>query len=116
MSIDLLQTKMKKLNNTLMVNFSVGEEVLPEQVVQAHEDFCDAYADYCAQLLTGLKGEAAAVRFSLMHFALLGEKGVATLSNLMKRAASLGFYTLLDACGVSSAALAKQSADQIWGE
>ena len=33
MSIDLLQTKMKKLNNTLMVNFSVGEEVLPEQVV-----------------------------------------------------------------------------------
>ena len=116
MSIDLLQTKMKKLNNTLMVNFSVGEEVLPEQVVQAHEDFCDAYADYCAQLLTGLKGEAAAVRFSLMHFTLLGEKGVATLSNLMKRAASLGFYTLLDACGVSSAALAKQSADQIWGE
>ena len=116
MSIDLLQTKMKKLNNTLMVNFSVGEEVLPEQVVQAHEDFCDAYADYCAQLLTGLKGEAAAVRFSLMHFSLLGEKGVATLSNLMKRAASLGFYTLLDACGVSSAALAKQSADQIWGE
>ena len=62
MSIDLLQTKMKKLNNTLMVNFSVGEEVLPEQVVQAHEDFCDVYADYCAQLLTGLKGEAAAIR------------------------------------------------------
>ena len=90
--------------------------MLPEQVLQAHEDFCDAYADYCAQLLTGLKGEAAAVRFSLMHFSLLGEKGVATLSNLMKRAASLGFYTLLDACGVSSAALAKQSADQIWGE
>ena len=28
MSIDLLQTKLKKLNNTLMVNFSVGEEVL----------------------------------------------------------------------------------------
>lgn len=116
MSIDLLQTKMKKLNNTLMVNFSVGEEMLPEQVLQTHEDFCDAYADYCAQLLTGLKGEAAAVRFSLMHFALLGEKGVATLSNLMRRAASLGFYTLLDACGIASAALAKQSADQIWGE
>lgn len=116
MSIDLLQTKMKKLNNTLMVNFSVGEEVLPEQILQTHEDFCDAYADYCAQLLTGLKGEAAAVRFSLTHFALLGEKGLATLSNLMKRAASIGFYTLLDASGVTSAALAKQCADQIWGK
>ena len=116
MSIDLLQTKMKRLNNTLMVNLSIEAESLPEQVLQAHEAYCDAYADYCTQLLTGLKGEAVGVRFSLMHFSLLGDQGVSLLSDLMKRAASLGFYTLLEAYGISSLASAKHSADRIWGE
>ncbi|MGM9604537.1 MAG: orotidine 5'-phosphate decarboxylase / HUMPS family protein [Faecousia sp.] len=116
MSIDILQTKMKKLNNTLMVNLSIEPEMLPAEVLEAHEDLCDAYAEYCCQLLAGLKGEAAAVRFSLMHFVLLGDNGISVLSNLMKRAASLGFYTLLDAYGISSPASAKHSADRIWGE
>lgn len=116
MSIDLLQTKMKKLNNTLMVDLSIEPEMLPAKVLEAHEDLCDAYADYCSQLLAGLKGEAAAVRFSLMHFVLLGDNGICVLSDLMKRAASLGFYTLLDAYGISSPASAKHSAERIWGE
>lgn len=116
MSIDLLQTKMKKLNNTLMVNLSNEPDMLPPEVLEAHEDICDAYADYCSQLLAGLKGEAAAVRFSLMHFALLGGSGVSILSDLLKRAASLGFYTLLDAYGISSPASARHSAEKIWGE
>lgn len=116
MSIDMLQTKMKKLNNTLMVNLSVEPEMLPAKVLEDHEDLCDAYADYCSRLLAGLKGEAAAVRFSLMYFVLLGDNGISVLSDLMKRAASLGFYTLLDAYGISSPASAKHSADRIWGE
>lgn len=115
MAIDVLQTKMKKLNNALMVDLSVEPELLPEAVLRAHEDTCDAYEDFCAQLLNGLKGEAAAVRFNLLYYVLLGEKGISVLSKLMKQAASLGFYTLLDAYGISSAASAKHSADSIWG-
>lgn len=116
MSIDVLQTKMKKLGSALMVNFSVEPALLPKEVLAAHEDICDAYADFGRRLLTGLKGEAAAVRFSLMYFVLLGEKGISVLSDLMKQASSLGFYTLLDAYGISSQAAAKHSADKIWGE
>ena len=115
MAIDVLQTKIKKLNNALMVNMSVEPELLPEAVLSVHEDVCDAYEDFCTQLLNGIKGEAAAVRFDLLHHALLGQKGISTLSKLMKRAASLGFYILLDAYGISSAASAKHSADSIWG-
>lgn len=116
MSIDLLQTKMRKLNNTLMVNLWVDDQMLPDQLLQAHESRCDAYADYFFQLLAGLKGEVAAVRLSLMQFALMGDKGLSLLSGVMKRAASLGFYTLLDVYGVSSALSAGFAADRIWGE
>lgn len=116
MSIDLLQMKMKKLNNTLMINLSVEPEMLPPEILQTHEDICNAYFDYGSRLLAGLKGEAAAIRFSLMDFVLLETKGVSVLSRLMKRAASLGFYTLLDAYGISSAVSAKHTADRIWGE
>lgn len=116
MSIDLLQTKMKKLNNALMVNFSVEPDLLPPDVLREHEDICDAYSDFGGRLLAGLKGEAAAVRFSIMYFVLLGDMGFAVLSNLMKQASSLGFYTLLDAYGISSPVSAKHSADMIWGE
>lgn len=116
MSIDLLQGKMKKLTNALMVNFSVEPDLLPADVLGAHEDICDAYTDFAGQLLTGLKGEVPAVRFSLMYFVLLGEKGIGVLSHLLKRASSLGFYTLLDAYGISSPVSARHSADKLWGE
>lgn len=115
MSIDLLQLRMKKLNNTLMINLSVEPELLPPEILEKHEDIGDAFYDFGSQLLMGLKGEAAAVRFSLMDFALLGKKGVAVLSRILKRASSLGYYTLLDAYGISSVSLAGHAADRIWG-
>lgn len=111
MSIDTLQLKMKKLNNTLMVDLSAGSEI-PEIL---GEDICDAYWNFASRLLAGLKGEVAAIRFSLMSFLLLGDSGPAVLSRLMKQASSLGFYTLLDACGVSTPTWAKYAADRIWG-
>lgn len=115
MSIDLLQAKMKKLNNTLMVDFSLEAEMLPEHILSEFGCLCDAYCEYCSMLLAGLKGEAAAVRFSLMDAILLGDHGVSLLTNLMKKAASLGYYVLLEAYGVSSTASAKRSAEKIWG-
>ena len=115
MSVDSLQTKMKKLNNALMVNLFAEPELLPEEVLKAHEDLSDAYWDFDSRLLNGLKGEAAAVRFSLMSFALMEDNGVALLSRLMKLASNLGFYTLLDAYGITSVTTARHAADRIWG-
>ncbi len=116
MSIDQLQMKMKKLNNTLMVDLSIDSEMLPPEILRENQDFCGAYWNYGSQLLAGLKGEVAAVRFGLMDFVLLEENGLTVLSRLMKRASSLGFYTLLDAYGISSPSTARHSADRIWGE
>ena len=116
MAIDQLQTKIKKMNNTLMVNLSVESALLPPEIVQANEDTCDAYREFGFRLLNGLKGEAVAVRFSLMDYALLEENGIAVLSQLMKRSAKLGYYTLLDAYGISSSCSAEHAANRIWGE
>ena len=81
MSVDGLQTKMRKQGNNLMVDLTLGPERLPTQVLEAHGDICDAYKDFCMRLLTGLKGKAAAVRFSLTHFVLLGSGGVRRCPN-----------------------------------
>lgn len=116
MSTDVLQKRIKKLNNALMVNFSVEPDLLPKEILSGYQDVCDAYREFGERLLAGLKGKVPAVRFSLMYFVLLGDRGISVLSDLMKRAASLGFYTLLDAYGIPSQAAARHSADRIWGE
>lgn len=116
MSIDGLQTKMRKQGNNLMVDLAVEPERLPPQVLEAHENICDAYKDFCIQLLNGLKGKAAAVRFRLTHFVLLGSGGAALLSELLKKAASLGYYTLLKAYGISSAEEARYASERILGD
>lgn len=114
MSIDALQAKIKKTDNALMVDFSLDPERLPP--AEGEQSLCDRYQDYCLRLLTGLRSKVPAVRFRLLPFALLGGGGVEALSALLNKAASLGFYTLLDVYGVSSASLAKFAASQIWGE
>lgn len=116
MSIDGLQTKMRKQGNNLMVDLAVEPERLPPRVLEAHENICDAYKDFCIQLLNGLKGKATAVRFRLTHFVLLGSGGAALLSELLKKAASLGYYTLLEAYGISSAEEAQYASERIWGD
>lgn len=116
MSVDGLQTKMRKQGNNLMVDFTLRPERLPPQMLEAHGDICDAYKDFCMRLLTGLKGKAAAVRFSLTHFVLLGSGGAEALSELLKKASALGFYTLLEIYGISSAEEAGYAAERVWGE
>ena len=116
MSTDVLQKRIKKLNCALMINFSVEPDLLPQEILSGYQDVCDAYREFGERLLAGLKGKVPAVRFSLMYFVLLGDRGISVLSDLMKRAASLGFYTLLDAYGIPSQVAARHSADRIWGE
>lgn len=114
MSIDALQTKMKKRGSALMVDLAVAPDSLPPHF---HENYGDgACLEYCKQLLQCLKGKVPAVRFSLLHFSLLGAQGIAGLSELLRLADNLGFYTLLDVYGLTSAEKAQYAADTIWGQ
>ncbi len=97
-----------------MVDLSVTPDSLPPHFRTDYGDY--AYMEYCKQLLQSLKGKIPAVRFSLLHFSLLGAQGIAGLSELLKLAGSLGFYTLLDVYGLISAEKAQYAVDTIWGQ
>lgn len=116
MSIDSLHEKIRKLRNPSMIDFGVREDCIPAHILQAEENLLAAYVRFCRELMEGLKGIVPAVRFSFDHFALLGPQGLTELSGILKEAASLGFYVLLDSPQILSPWGAEQVADTIFGE
>ena len=114
MAIDSLQTKIKKLGRTLMLDLSIMPDDIAPAVLERCGDVYEAYGVYCTELLQGLKSEVSAVRFRLLHFVLLGDRGLDVLSSLLKQAASLGYYTLLDVPGLFSQEEAAFCADSFW--
>lgn len=112
MSIDLLQEKIRKLKNPIIVDFSVKESLLPPH---GDEDFSQAYPRFCEKLLEALEGVVPGVRFSFDAFALLGDNGLEVLSQLLNKAHKLGFYVLLDAPQILTPWSAERTAEVIFG-
>lgn len=116
MSIDVLQQKIRKLGNPLMVDLIATPERIPQILINEHEDMCDAYDVFCRGILSGLKGKIPAVRFRIVPFFVGGDKGNNILRELTKYAASIGFYVVLDFQGIQSAAEASFVAQMLWGD
>lgn len=114
MAIDILQQKIRKLGNSLMVDFSIFPDELPAPLVASCNGEAEAYGAFCRSLLTGLKGVVPAVRFRFLLFSLYGEKGMELLRDITSYASSLGFYVLLDMPGVQSVKEAEFAARKIW--
>lgn len=112
MSIDLLQEKIRKLKNPLIVDFSARESLLPPH---PETDFAQAYPKFSQDLLDALTGAVPGVRFSFDDFALLGDGGLAALSKLLAKANDLGFYVLLDAPQTHTPWSAERAAETIFG-
>lgn len=116
MAVDRLQEKIRKGKTTLMLEFSGFPDCIPPQYLNQDAEIPAAASAYCRELMIGLKGMICGVRFSFAAFALLGFNGLAILSELMKKAASLGYYVLLDAPELYGPEMAEQTAKTIWGE
>lgn len=112
MSIDLLQEKIRKLKNPIIVDFSTIENMLPPH---PDTDFSQAYPHFCEELLEALEGAVPGVRFSFDAFALLGDGGLRSLSHLLNKAHQLGFYVLLDAPQTLTPWSAQRTAEVIFG-
>ena len=67
MSIDLLQSKMKKQGNALMLDLAVSPLLLPPGIIAESSDEFEACQNFAFRLLTELKGRVAAVRFRVLH-------------------------------------------------
>lgn len=99
-----------------MLELSGFPDCIPPQYLQQHEEITAAASAYCRELMTSLKGKICGVRFSFASFALLGFNGLMLLSELMKKAASMGYYVLLDAPEFYGPEMAERTAKTIWGE
>lgn len=116
MSIDVLQEKIRKKKNALLVDLTMVPSELPQHLLTETEDTADAYARFCTELLAGLKDLVPAVRFSFAAFALLGARGLQVLQGLLKEAAGQGYYVLLDVPEINSPRMAQATADAVFGE
>lgn len=111
MSIDLLQEKIRKLKNPIIVDFSTIESMMPPH---PDTDFSQAYPRFCEEILDALTGAVPGVRFSFDAFALLGDRGLEALSKLLRKANELGFYVLLDAPQILTPWSADRAAEAIF--
>lgn len=112
MSVDILQEKIRKTKNPSALELAMPLTDLPPQF----EKSAAGYGAYCRELLEGLKGFVPAVRVSFAAFALLGGDGLTELTATLKAASDLGYYVILDAPEILSPAMAKLTAEAVWGE
>ena len=94
MSVDILQEKIRKTKNPLILYLQALPQYLPEAFMQ--EELSSAYQSYFEGLLEKLKDSVPAVRFGFGSFALMGEAGFRLLSRLMTLSQELGYYVLMD--------------------
>ena len=112
MAVDILQEKIRKTKNPSILELGMNLNDLPPQFSK------DAvgYGAFCRELLTGLKGILAAVRFHFSFFALMHGDGLLQMAETMKLARDLGYYVLLDAPEVLSVSAAEMTAEALLGE
>lgn len=115
MSIDILHEKIRKLKNPSVVDFGIKQDAVPPHLLTEEGSFVSAYARFTRELMQGLKGVVPAVRFSFGDFALLGPEGLEQLSKLLKEAAQLGYYVLLDGPEILSPWGADRTAETVFG-
>ena len=95
MSIDVLQEKIRKTKNPSVLELSMREGCVPAAMEQ--DDFLSGCSLYFKELLVKLEGRIPSVRFGFASFSVRGSRAMDILSELMKLAADLGYYVILDA-------------------
>lgn len=116
MAIDRLQEKIRKTKSVLMVDLSVAADTIPPHLLEASQDTAAAALTMGREMMAELKGRVPALRFRFASYALLGFNGLSVLSQLLKKAASMGFYTVLDAPEFYSLDGAETVAAGLWGQ
>lgn len=116
MSVDTLQERIRKKKNPSMVELLASPGDLPPHILAETDSAAKAYGCFCRELLSGLKGIVPAARFSFAAFALLGQEGLAELSETLKTAVNLGYYVAMDAPEILSPRAAEITAQALFGK
>jgi len=115
MSIDVLQDKIRKRKNPSMISLELPAGQLPPHIMAQTQSKAEAYGVFCCSLLEGLKDVVGAVRIPWGMFTLQGAAGCEQLSRVLKTAADLGYYVLLDGLDISGPMAAQIVAEELGG-
>lgn len=104
MSIDALQTKIRKMKNPSMLGLDPTPEMIPPRILsekletlgQTPQALAAAYETFCTGLLDALAGLIPAVKLQSACFYALGAAGMDVLQRLTEYATEKGYYVLLD--------------------
>jgi len=110
MSVCVLQEKIGKMKNPSIMELAMPLSDLPPQF----EKNAAGYASFCCGILEALRGTTPAVRISFAAFALMD--GLEELKQVLRTAAELDWYVLLDAPEISSPMMAAVTAEALLGE
>ena len=104
MSIDVLQERIRKLKNPVMVGLDPYLPILPPHIVsealeehgQTLHGAAEAYYRFCTELLDALAEIVPAVKLQSACFEALGAEGIAQMQRISKYAKQRGYYVLID--------------------
>lgn len=107
MSVDILQEKIRKTKNPIVLDLAVTAQQIPTHLREGNST-AEAMDAFCRGLLSALKGKIPGVRFSFDQWALLD--ALSTLKQLTLFASEQGYYVLLDGPAVLSPWAAERAA------
>lgn len=112
MSVDVLQNKIRKLKNPVLLHLCLVPELVPPAFLEG-KTLAQGYEDYSCALLQALAQSMPGVRVSFDSFAILGPEGLTALHNVLLKAKELQLYTVLDYRREEEPALAAYAAQQL---
>ncbi|MCR5552949.1 MAG: orotidine-5'-phosphate decarboxylase [Oscillospiraceae bacterium] len=104
MSIDVLQSKIRKTRCPIVVGLDPTPELIPPAVLEAAnaergqglDGLALAYERFCCGVLDALKGVVPAIKVNSACFLALGHAGAAAMEAVLAYARRLKFYVLLE--------------------
>ena len=116
MSIDRLQSKIRKMKCPFVLDFQLDKTLIPPHILEEENTFMKAYCRYATELMEALRDAVPAVRFHFSEFALHGSDGVSALTSVLGCASKLGYYVLVNAPVALSAQQAANHAEILMGD
>lgn len=123
MSIDVLQSRIRKLKCPIVVGMDPSRALIPPELVAecetrlgpGPEALAESYSIFCRGILEALKKLVPAVKFQTACFDALGWQGVKALQELLAFAKKLGYYVLLETMRTDVGHIAALSAESVFG-
>ncbi len=123
MSIDVLQSKIRKLKTPIVVGLDPTPELIPPELLAdckarlgpGPEAAAESYTLFCKGLLDGLKKAVPAVKVQAACFEALGWQGVKAMQEVLAYAKKLNYYVILETMRSDVGHIAELTADAVFG-